>query len=421
MNCTFKYRIVLIIILLIVKVPLQCMFPINIFRAFDINLRPPIWHDTKLQVTGWFENSLHVQGFNGLGHKVNPLQIWTEKQDALAMLKGFPATNPISIFLDDVLGDPTDDGIRGNFIPTGKSRVRGGGISLRYHAKHNFTLVAHLPFYAIDIHDVLYKDLTQDTTVVDRLVKQELTSVLAERIGQFDPNLDIYGWKKIGFGDLIIGVDWLRNFVQAKPLLKEVALNARCNISIPTGIKKDEDVNLSFPFGFDGSVGLIFGGGIDLSWLDHIKGGIDVEFIYLFGNTRLRRIKTDPAQTDFFLLAKVEAHKDFGFTQRFNLYAQAYKIWRGLSLTATYQYWKHGDDNLALLTNQYSDAIANTAESLQEWILHNAIFSISYDCQDDIADVRFLKPQVSAFYKVGFNGSRALLINSIGGTVSFSF
>lgn len=397
------------------------MFPTNLFRAFDINLRPPIWHNTRYQFTGWFEQALHVQAFNGRGEKVDQLQFLTTTQDALAMLRGYPSSSPMSIFLDDVLDNPTDDGVRGNFIPDGRFIMQAGGLSFRFHTNHNFSLIALLPFYRMAIENVRYTDLTPNASMTDIIIKQELTSVLQQRIAEFDPSLNIFGWDKLGFGDLILGVDWFRTFVQAKPVLKNVDLNARLNLSLPTGIKKDEDNILSLPFGFDGSVGLIFGGGIDLTWFDYIKGGIDVEFIYLFGNTRTRRIKVDPAQTDFFLLTKVRAHKEFGFTQRFNLYGQAYKIWRGLSATITYQYWQHGDDHLSLFTNEFSNDVANSAEYLQEWILHNMIFSLSYDCQDDIDDCSFFKPQFSAFYKLGFNGTRALMVNSIGGTFSLSF
>ena len=53
--------------------------------------------------------------------------------------------------------------------------------------------------------------------------------------------LDISSWSKTGIGDLSLMVEWLRDFPQPKPLLKNVRLNLRGGISIPTGVKKDED------------------------------------------------------------------------------------------------------------------------------------------------------------------------------------
>ncbi len=396
------------------------MFPINLFRPWDINLRPPYWHGTKIQVTGWFEQGLKVQGFNAEGEKVNPLQIFTPRQDALAMLQGFPASSPMSIFFNTVLDSPTDDGVRGNFNVTGHLNVQAGGLAFRYHMAHHFTLGLHVPFYSAKLNNVMFVDLTP-TDTTNEIIRTNLTDVLLQRVHEFDSTLNLTGWHRLGLGDILFSVDWLRNFPQGKPILKDVQLNGRLNVSFPTGVKKDDDKIFFIPFGLDGSVGLIFGGGLDITWIDHIRGGIDAEFIYLFGNTRLRRIKVFPQQTDFLFLAKVNAHKDFGFTQRFNIYLEGYQIWRGLSVSATYQYWKHGDDRLALCTNQFSELVANTAESLQEWTMHNMIFNLSYDFQHDICDDSYIKPQLAAFYKLGFNGSRALLVNSIGGILTFNF
>jgi hypothetical protein len=396
------------------------MFGITLFRPWDINVRPPRWAAKDIQPTVWFEKGLKARGVNAEGDEVNVLQIWTPTQDALAMLEGFPQDNPITEFLNHVLNNPSDDGTRGHFEVTGKLDANAACCALRYHAPHNITVSGHLPFYMMKLSRVNFVDLTRDITPSDALVKQELTSMLVERVAQFDQTLNLGGWDRVGLGDFTLLFEWLRDFPQPKPILKNVALNVRTAITIPTGIKENVNDVFSIPFGLDGAVGFVFGGGITVDWFNHFNFGLDFEFIQLFGNTRDRRIKTSPLQTDFLLLAKVPAHKDFGFTQRYNLFAQAYRLWHGLSASITYQFWRHNDDRLSLLTNSYSNQIANTAESLQEWTFHNLIFRFDYDFQWDIEDSSF-NPQCALFYKLPFNGKRAILVHSVGGIVSLNF
>lgn len=418
----WEKRLSLLIFILISIWPnfLLGMFATNLFRPWDINLRPPQWVGANLQWTTWFEDGYKSRGYNLDGNEVSPTQIWTAEQDALAMLKGFGSDSPMTRFLVDILEMPEDNGIRGNFLVTGDFKAKDFGIALRYHAPHHITLALFLPFFEMNLNKVFFQDLTQDVTMSDFLVKSELTSQIKQRVHEFDPSLNLDGWKKLGFGDLVMLAEWRRNFYQGKPILKNVALCARLGLTFPTGVKINEDEVLSVPFGFDGAVGIIFGGGIDLYWFDIFSGGLDVEFIQLFGNTRIRRIKVHPDQTDFLLLAKTQAYRDYGFTQRFNLYVGS-RLWRGFSATLTYQFWKHGDDKLTVCTNEFSDNIANTAQSLREWTTHHMIARLIYDGQCDFAEKSLFKPQFCLFYKFPFNGQRAILFNTYGFTLTFNF
>ena len=164
-----------------------------------------------------------------------------------------------------------------------------------------------------------------------------------------------------------------------------------------------------------------FGAGITLNWFNYIRGYIDFEFLHLFGNSRYQRIKTAPGQTDFLFLAKAHAHTDYGFTQQYNLCLEAYRIFHGLTFGVFYQFYRHGEDKLALYTNQYSNEIANTAEKLQEWTMHQFVFKVNYDFQCDLDDCAALKPNIFLFYKVPFNGKRALLVHTFGAVITLNF
>ncbi len=418
---TKKFLRVCFVVALFSSSSMYGIFPINLFRPYDINLRPPLWCCENFQWTSWAEIGHKSRGFNAHGDQVNIMQLWTPKQNSLAMLKGFDSSSSITKFLVNDLGSPEDNGIRGNFIFDGDFKARGFGLAGRYHFPYDITFGLHLPVYDMELKNVKFVDQTPDTTAEDTVVKTELTSQLVQRVKEFDPDLNLTGWHQLGLGDLVLMAEWYRCFPQGKPILKNVSLDMRLGLQLPTGVKKDINEIAFVPFGCDGAVGLIFGGGIDLTWFDVFRGGLDIEFVHLFGNTQNRRIKVDRNQTEFLLLAKAMAHKDFGFTHRFNLYLEGNRIYRGLSASLTYQFWKHDDDKLSICTNIFSNDIANTAESLKEWTMHNLIFKVGYDFQCDVSSESSFKPQVSFFYKLPFNGKRSILCNTVGALFTLNF
>jgi len=82
------------------------IFPLNVFRAWDINLRPPIWCNTCWQFTAYSEFGRDERGYNADEHSVNSLQLWQPTQNAIAMLQGFPEGSPETEYYTQVLGSP---------------------------------------------------------------------------------------------------------------------------------------------------------------------------------------------------------------------------------------------------------------------------------------------------------------------------
>lgn len=397
-------------------------FPINFFRPWDINLRPPEWCGAPLQVTAFYEGGVRSSGYNSCDSHVNVLQIWSGTQDALAMLKGFPDNSYECNFFQNVLMNPQDDGVRGHLLFTGNLDLSANAVfCARYHVPHNITVGFFLPVLSMRLRNVKLADQTKDITMEDIVVRDNLTDNFIQTIKQFDPCLNLEGWAKTGFGDAVIMGEWIQYFPQSKQFLKNVGLNVRAGLTIPTGVKSNINDIFSVPFGFDGSWGVFFGGGIILNWFDYVRAGVDFEFLTLFGNNAVRRIKTQFDQTDFLYLTKAQVHTEPGFTQRYNLFLQAYEVYEGLSASIIYQFWKHGDDRLGLYTDCFSQQIANTAESLQEWTIHQIIFKAEYDFQCDISDCSRFKPHLQAFYKMPFNGTRSVGVHTVGFGITLNF
>lgn len=407
----------------------RAMFPINFFRPWDENVvRPYRARGAWLDVTVTPEFGLKTIGRTSCdvsclppkdGPEVNVLHIYQPEQDALAMLKGFNPNSTIGMLAQQLNVDD-DNGVRGHFNFCGDLDIKNNTIfSTRFFFPHDFIIGLYIPVVSLKL-TTKYTDLTQAITQEDILTQELLTDNFAQNILDLGgPN--IKGWEKTGIGDIAAMVDWARNFPQSRPLLKNVRARVRGGMSFPTGPGIDPDEIFSIPLGLDKAFGLIFGAGLDISLTWYFKLGVDVEFLYLFNNTRVRRIKTDPDQTDLILLAKTNALKDFGLVQRFNLYGELFKLSERFTFRFTYQFWKQDDNHLAVCGNTYSSIPANTAKSLEEWTMHNFIYNLSYDFDKDLYEKSPVMPYLALFYKQPINGKNAVLAHTMGFIASISY
>jgi len=424
-------RRILLVAIVSLFVPQQAVaiFQLNVFRPYNINLRTPRWPGEPFQMTSWSEFGTKAKGYNAEGKEVNELQIFNGTQNALAMVQGITGATEEQKKLITKFKGIKSKGTRGQVRFTGDFNVKAGfGINARYHFPYNISFGVFVPFYSMRLKNVQFKDLTPNVAGDDLKVKENLTSKLPEVVSLFDPDYNLMdGWKETGIGDVALMVEWWRDFPQAKPMLKNVAINARGGVSLPTSKKTDINNLFPVPFGCDGLTALIFGGGLVLAWfeclpfINQVRGGFDLQFWQLFGNTRERRIKTDKLQTDLLLLTREQVHRDYGFTQRYNVYLEAYRLFRGLSVSATYQFFKQSESTLSLCTNQFSETIANTDNAIDEWTFHHILFAASYDTECDVCEDSILKPQFKFIYKFPFDGQRSITINSFTLVCSINF
>ena len=400
----------------------------NLVRPYQILLRPPKVSDSWLQLyaieqfgfasRAFGSDTEHVRHsdlersmFTSTG-EVNPLQIYQCNQDGLAMFDGFPSCSPIG--QRRIRLDASDDGVRGHFVPSAQFDVDAAmHFGMRFFFKHHLSLALYLPFYKMRLHDVCWYNCTQDVSIQDQRVNAYLADDLAGNVCAFG-DLDITGWNRSGVGDTTVSLEWIRDYPQKKPLLHNVTINGRLGAVFPSGLKANEDKVLAFSYGNDGAYGIIFAIGLDLYLGPCIKTGLDIQLMHQFGNSRCRRIKTNPTQTDLFLLAKAETFKDFGLTQQFSFYWQFHNFWHGLACKVAYQFYKHGENTLYVSTNQYSTLIANTAESLHSYTTHDVFFILDYDIARHMRKDTKWVPYVAAFVDIPFNGRRAIVQKAAG-------
>lgn len=395
-------------------------FGMNLLRPYDSLIRPMYTHNYPWQASVWAEFGISDKGYNSDNHTTNVLRIWNDDQNALAMLDGFDDESTIGQKRIQI--DASDDGVRGHFCVDADLKNRFSGmLAMRSFFKDTWSVSAYLPLYSMELEHVCFVDQTKDTTAQDLRVKDLLTDDFFANVCELGDGYDLSGWQRTGVGDLTLMLEWFYNFVQAKPMLKNVRVNWRLGVGLPTGLRQDEDKLFALPFGYDGAFSLPFGVGLDLHSAFYVRAGFDVQLTHVFGNTRTRRIKTSQNQTDLLLLQKQEVYKDFGLTQQFNLYAQLYRIFKGFSFMLGYQFLKHGADQIALCPGaNFSGAVANSAEHLKEWTLHQLVVRADYEAGVHMDDPSFY-PRISLFAQIPFNGKRVAATRNLGLTFSLDF
>ena len=403
----------LLFVLSLTSATIYSIAPTNLFMPYDSLLIPETWPGSRFQFSIDYEGSYKVHGFQEQDtincdskRKVNTLQLWQCEQDALAMIKGFQSEDSLgqlsqSFNIDD------DNGSHGLYLATGNFEIPVNLIfSARWFLEHDFSIALFLPFYKMCLNNIYLDEQTNHTSFESNLnpsFKKTLQDVGC---------ISLSNWERHGIGDLVAQAMWRQNFPQYRPFLKNVRLNARFGMTFPTGVKEDINKILAIPFGNDGAWGFVFGTGLDLNITTFLRFGLDANFLYLFGNTRERRVKTDISQTDLFLLNKFDVYKHYGLTNWFTLYGELFRITHGISAKCAYEFIHHDDDAIYINSDRVNPLIANTAKSL--------ILSLSYDPYCDFPQSRF-KPYITVFAKWGFNGKNAILADTAGLTFSLSF
>lgn len=390
----------------------------NLLQPYNILIRPAHTPGYHFQCFALGETGFASRNYDACGAVNSPLRIWNSDQNALAMLNGFAA--------DSIIGqkrsalDANDNGVRGHFCVDGDLDLPfAAAFAARFFFLENWSLSFYLPAYVMRLNNVVWTDLTQDQTAEDQRVKQLLTNNIFSVARECGCDLDLGCWHRGGLGDLTLFLEWERNFPQAKIFLKNVHIFWRVGITFPTGRRMDEDKIFAIPFGTDGAFALPFGMGIDLDFMRFFGAGGDVLLMHTFGNTRTRRIKTDIDQTELLLLQKIEAYRDYGLTQQFDLYFKLFAC--GAMLKVGYQFVKRADDHLSFNNNTFSATIANSAEYLKFWTMHQIIANFSYDFGAILPDDFCVIPRVGAFLRLPFNGKRTALKSSIGFSFAIDF
>lgn len=396
----------------------QCafaMYPISINRYDYVMFLPDRWRPCQLELGLLADMGANLKAVNSCGCHTGILKMHSETQDALSMVRGFSPSSDIGQ-VASILNSVSDYGDVGKIDFCADMRIQEVDFVARYFFNKGLYASLFLPFINADVKNFGFADLTPNITYQDYLVHHFLTNNLKKTVYDLG-GVKLQNWKKSGFGDLVLQLGWNKNFLQDRPTLKNVKTSVYGGPTFPTGVQKDQDIPLSFPFGYDGAFGVFLGGTIELTWCDVIVGGVDVRFTHLFGHTKNRRIFTDINQTDLLLLGKACSYVDYGVLQEYFLFLEARRFFRGMTFKFLYNHLDHHDDLITVKDLNFSSNVASSATYLDAWSIHNIILMLCYDWKNECAD----GARLSLFYKQGVSGKNAILGSFFGAELNVAF
>ncbi|MFH1831661.1 MAG: hypothetical protein ABH827_02550 [bacterium] len=434
--------------------------PTNFFRPDDPALHVVYIpkHKYLLGIHGEF--GARKTGLDASGTRQNVLAIHDETQSVVSMLMNQVTAKDLPATIDPLetgginLGGPAliVDRIT---PPVGRLKFKGKyeETDITFFGRYvldsgfipgAFSLSVFLPTKKKEIKSFSWENLTKDYMPGAR----ELKDQIMKDKETFYANVKKYGdlslqdAKNSGFGDLAISLEWAKDFkTESQPKnnknkkIKKQKVNSapglgssinaftlwlKAGAIVPTGKERDENSAFSIALGNDGLWGFPFGAGLDMNFAGKIGAGVAFDVTLFADKTDNIRLKTNKNQTDFLLLNKGRATKDFGLTWDFATYLKVFQIVSHFDVRLAYQYVTHQDDQLFSQDARYKDEIINSATSLKGWYFHNLIFALEYDLERDKTR-RKVVPEFSLFFKLPLGGESVIDMYTFGGQLSVSF
>lgn len=389
----------------------------NLFNPYDILLHPPLMPAGMHCLTAAYEGAVSACGYQDdtpdcreFRRCVGVLQSWQSLQDGLAAFKGTQYDSKLGQ-VANLFSRDDDAGNQALFAPCADFSAS----NLMFMYQYQWSSTTSWAFYLPVVH-YAFKNV--------RFVEQKngsfFESTFAEKFRNLledTGHIALHDQSRTTLGDITTLVWWEKSFPQMRPMLRNVTLRLRGGLTFPTA-KGDCESFIPTFFNYDASWGILGGATIQFAYSMCVGLGIDVEVLNLFGSQRTRRVKTDPAQTDLLFLERASTFRDPGFVQHYTVWGSLF-ITPQLTFRVAYQYVKQQDDQLFVASQSVDAEIANTAESLLEWTTNSAVFQLIYEVPRG-EEARFF-PRVGAFYKIGFNGKRAVLADTVGLSLDIAF
>ncbi len=394
----------------------------NVVRPFKFFFNPAPHYGTRFQIFVMPEHGCAASGYTAESQRTDVSSTCGARPGALAMLKGFCCSSTENQKLSST--GASDNGDRGHFALCSRLRVNEGlTFAVRAALPHNIMLGVFLPLYRVSFDRVRWNNLTGHVLAADERVHAYVADGL-DRTTAALGGLAIGPWRRTRLGDLACVGDWLQDFTQPRELLKNVRLDGRFGLTLPTGAKENVGLIAAFPLGYNGSVALIFGGGLELTLGSYLHAGFDVELRNIFGSSHTARIRTDADQTEPLVLARAPVYTDYAIEQQYTLYAQLGEFIKGFLIKCGYQFFKQGDSTSVLVGNIWAHRGSTSTPRgtcLPERNLHKVIMMATYDTS--ALTRRYLRgiPSISFYAEVPFGGKNIIASPFIGAVLGIDF
>jgi len=390
----------------------QALFQLQQFS--DVNLK-----HFSLQVRGEFSVasngfiSEQIEGTIGSGNdwskKVNPLSYLGEFQNAIASFYGSRNTT----FADQY---PFFGGNTTNYCysPNGKVAINSLIAAVECWCNEYFKIGWYLPYYWINLSNVSVVESRGNSSYFEAQLTPNLLSSFQKNGG-----IAITNELVNGIGDSQVLVSWQRNFFEERAVIREITCAARLGGYLPTGksVANIQDTILKIPLGFDSSWGISYGGNIQITLSDIIDVGVVADCTNFFGSYAVRYLYNDIRQTSLLESFSAPSYLDPGMKEEFSVYLSGHNPYRSFLLTLAYQYNKQQESTVTVNPFYSPSIIANSSRFYEAWTTHHLIAQIAGHFENDF----FGDWLGGAFIKYGFNGTRSIVVSTIGLSLSAFF
>ncbi|MBP6869263.1 hypothetical protein KBC04_00030 [Candidatus Babeliales bacterium] len=396
--------------------------PLGFLEPYNFMIESePLLPKSKWQWNFFTQTSFDTKSFNGEAEPVNALQIYEPQQNFLGLFQGDENSqfNQLINSIAAGAGGGVNNGQNGLFTPTGDFSGYQVAFLSSYRFHNNCYFKVSLPVYNLQLSNVVWEYTGNNQTFSGEQIESDLVnSFLLDAQNLFD--LDLQGWKVSGLGDLAMLLDYIGDFPQGRTVLRNVRVHGRLGLTFPTGVQSNENWLMSQPFGADGSMTMPFGGGLDINLGRYFQCGFRGQFSYIWGNLKERRVPTFYSQTTLLFPSVLPAFKNHGITQLFDLYAQIYNPFGGLSFKVAYEYFYKPVDSLSVSKPGFDYALLNTTQDLDEITRHNFICLLNFD-SGFLDKHDKIHPQLGVYVNIPFNGSFMTAASTIGVQLSLDF
>ena len=397
--------------------PLGFLEPYNFMIESEPLLPPNKWQWNFLTQT-----CFNTTAFNADGAQVNALQIYESQQNLLGLFQGVGLESQFYQQVNSIAGGAgggVNNSQNGLFTPTGDFSGYQVAFLSSYKFHNNCYFKLALPIYNLQLSNVVWNYTGNNQTFYGQQIETELvTNFLQDAQWYFD--LDLQGWKSAGLGDLALLLDYIGDYAQGRPVLRNVRVHARLGLTFPTGQLANENWLMSQPLGNDGSMSMPFGGGLDINLGRYFQCGFRAQFNYLWGSEKVRRVPTFQTQTTLLFPTVASTFTNHGITQTFDLYAQIYNAISGLSFKVAYEYFFKAQDTISVNVSGTDYNLLQTNLALDEITRHNMILLLSFDSAF-LEKHDKIHPQFGLFLNIPFNGSFATSASTVGAQLSLDW
>lgn len=305
-------------------------------------------------------------------------------------------------------------------------KIRSRGLILAFEKnlfKSAFSFGAFLPVLHLDTSLSYWFDA--DCSHPDAREATDAEVTMVHRVRRcVHQNLGLKGaaWSKTGLGDLDLHLRW-NKYWDHKLKMRGIDLNVQTGVSIPTGIKRDEDYPSSIPVGTNGHWcwygDVVAELELKQNWNLGLMAGIMYQFNKTHDNLRLP-YHSEPPQ---FSALRGEVQVSPGVTYKLSPYFTLENMMDGLHAQFRYTYRRHESDKykdkreskevLSYLENTFaktsemssSGSVRWSRKRLSTWVSHLLTLQAIYDSAGAMKNW-WLKPKFYAILDYAFSGRR---------------